>query len=602
MRFGKKQVKKRKWMKVVCLIIFILISALFLEDRLLDYVNNRNIRNTSEVLLDQVAGIIERNTDDEKEMIQSLKEDYMVRAKAVAYILDANEKTEHDVPELQKIAKLMSVDEVHLFDKSGKVYSGTVPKYYGYNFSSGKQIAYFKPMLKNKKLTMCQDVTPNTSEGKKMMYAITWNDAGTRMIQVGVEPVRLLEKLKRNEIKSVVSNMPVYEGIDIYVADRKSGKIYGATDPRKIGNKLKQLKISKSRSVSRNIDGYTVGVVYDMTHLNGSNAVAMLSVMLYLLIATIILLIMIARVLRINREKEEQYAVLATMAGLNHSMYVIKLRENKIMRYGGAEIGEENIGGSYYEDADVRLRALLENRTAEEYREAAGEFVDLHTLPERMEGEKYISGDFIGTTLGWFQASFIAIRQDEEQRPLSVIFAVRSIEYEKRKEEQLLRSSTTDELTRCYNRRAYEQDIKKLTADKKFLYLSADVNGLKAVNDRLGHAAGDELLCGVAGCMKQSFEDYGKVYRIGGDEFVTILFTDEEQFGIIKQNFDLLVDNWSGDTVPHMSVSCGAVWSDERQWESVHEIAKLADQRMYEKKAKHYARRKSDFQNWMYKR
>lgn len=589
-------------MKVVCLIIFILISALFLEDRLLDYVNNRNIRNTSEVLLDQVAGIIERNTDDEKEMIQSLKEDYMVRAKAVAYILDANEKTEHDVPELQKIAKLMSVDEVHLFDKSGKVYSGTVPKYYGYNFSSGKQIAYFKPMLKNKKLTMCQDVTPNTSEGKKMMYAITWNDAGTRMIQVGVEPVRLLEKLKRNEIKSVVSNMPVYEGIDIYVADRKSGKIYGATDSRKIGNKLKQLKISKRRSVSRNIDGYTVGVVYDMTHLNGSNAVAMLSVMLYLLIATIILLIMIARVLRINREKEEQYAVLATMAGLNHSMYVIKLRENKIMRYGGAEIGEENIEGSYYEDADVRLRALLENRTAEEYREAAGEFVDLHTLPERMEGEKYISGDFIGTTLGWFQASFIAIRQDEEQRPLSVIFAVRSIEYEKRKEEQLLRSSTTDELTRCYNRRAYEQDIKKLTADKKFLYLSADVNGLKAINDRLGHAAGDELLCGVAGCMKQSFEDYGKVYRIGGDEFVTILFTDEEQFGIIKQNFDLLVDNWSGDTVPHMSVSCGAVWSDERQWESVREIAKLADQRMYEKKAKHYARRKSDFQNWMYKR
>lgn len=602
MRFGKKQVKKRKWMKVVCLIIFILISALFLEDRLLDYVNNRNIRNTSEVLLDQVAGIIERNTDDEKEMIQSLKEDYMVRAKAVAYILDANEKTEHDVPELQKIAKLMSVDEVHLFDKSGKVYSGTVPKYYGYNFSSGKQIAYFKPMLKNKKLTMCQDVTPNTSEGKKMMYAITWNDAGTRMIQVGVEPVRLLEKLKRNEIKSVVRNMPVYEGIDIYVADRKSGKIYGATDSRKIGNKLKQLKISKRRSVSRNIDGYTVGVVYDMTHLNGSNAVAMLSVMVYLLIATIILLIMIARVLRINREKEEQYAVLATMAGLNHSMYVIKLRENKIMRYGGAEIGEENIEGSYYEDADVRMRALLENRTAEEYREAAGEFIDLHTLPERMEGEKYISGDFIGTTLGWFQASFIAIRQDEEQRPVSVIFAVRSIEYEKRKEEQLLRSSTTDELTRCYNRRAYEQDIKKLTADKKFLYLTADVNGLKAVNDRLGHAAGDELLCGVAGCMKQSFEDYGKVYRIGGDEFVTILFTDEEQFGIIKQNFDLLVDNWSGDTVPHMSVSCGAVWSDERQWESVREIAKLADQRMYEKKAKHYARRKSDFQNWMYKR
>ena len=52
----------------------------------------------------------------------------------------------------------MSIDEIHIFDKTGKIYSGTVPKYYGYNFNSGKQIGYFKPMLKNKTLTMCQDV------------------------------------------------------------------------------------------------------------------------------------------------------------------------------------------------------------------------------------------------------------------------------------------------------------------------------------------------------------------------------------------------------------------------------------------------------------
>lgn len=54
----------------------------------------------------------------------------------------------------------------------------SVPKYYGYNFDSGEQIEYFKPMLTDKTLTMCQDVTPNTSEGKEMMYAITWNEAG----------------------------------------------------------------------------------------------------------------------------------------------------------------------------------------------------------------------------------------------------------------------------------------------------------------------------------------------------------------------------------------------------------------------------------------
>ena len=57
----------------------------------------------------------------------------------------------------------MAVDEIHLFDDQGTIYSGSAPKYFGYNFDSGTQMEYFKPMLKDKSLTMCQDVTPNTA-------------------------------------------------------------------------------------------------------------------------------------------------------------------------------------------------------------------------------------------------------------------------------------------------------------------------------------------------------------------------------------------------------------------------------------------------------
>ena len=79
-----------------------------------------------------------------------------------------------------------------------------------------------------------------------MMYAITWNEEGTRMIQVGIEPVRLLKELKQNEVPAVVSNMPVYKGIRIYVADQETGEIYGATDEEKIGSTLDELGISKT--------------------------------------------------------------------------------------------------------------------------------------------------------------------------------------------------------------------------------------------------------------------------------------------------------------------------------------------------------------------
>lgn len=242
----KKSEQSRKWGRIACLLCVLIGMALLLEAGILEHTNIRNVNKTSQVLLDQVISIIDKNQQSEKELIQSLKEDYIVRAKAVAYIIDANPEAQYDVEELQKIAGLMAIDEIALFDETGTIYSGSEPKYYGYTFDSGEQMAYFKPMLEDRKLTMCQDVTPNTSEGKKMMYAITWNEEGTRMIQVGIEPVRLLKELKQNEVPAVVSNMPVYKGIRIYVAEQETGEIYGATDEEKIGSTLDELGISKT--------------------------------------------------------------------------------------------------------------------------------------------------------------------------------------------------------------------------------------------------------------------------------------------------------------------------------------------------------------------
>lgn len=239
------QRRKQKLKRVIALAVGLILIALFIQMWILTWINNKNTAKMSEMLLDRVVDVIEKNEEDEQELISSLKDDYIVRAKAAAYIIDAKPEAEQNTEELKKIAELISVDEIHLFDSTGKIYSGTIPEYYGYTFDSGEQMEYFKPMLKDKTLTMCQDVTPNTSEGKQMMYAITWNEAGTRMVQIGIEPVRLLNELKKNEISSIVENMPVYEGIRIYVAEKETGEIYGATNSSDIGKRLDDLGITK---------------------------------------------------------------------------------------------------------------------------------------------------------------------------------------------------------------------------------------------------------------------------------------------------------------------------------------------------------------------
>ena len=71
-----------------------------------------------------------------------------------------------------------------------------------------------------------------------------------------------------------------------------------------------------------------------------------------------------------------------------------------------------------------------------------------------------------------------------------------------------------------------------------------DLNGLKKANDTLGHSAGDELICAAANCMKFAFASYGKIYRIGGDEFVVLIQESVSDIDSILQMFDTTIHDW----------------------------------------------------------
>lgn len=224
--------------KILVLSITIIAIALILETCILRYVNEKIAQTTSNVLLDRVIAVLDKNESSEERFVKSLKDDYIVRAKAISYIVDAKPEVEYDIDELQKIASLMSVDEIHLIDETGTIYSGSIPKYFGYSFDSGEQMAFFKQMLNNYDLTLCQDVTPNTAEAKEMMYAITWNESKTHMVQVGITPKRLLKELKQNQISNVVADMPVYKGMEIYVVNSKTNIIEGLLTKIKSGRRF----------------------------------------------------------------------------------------------------------------------------------------------------------------------------------------------------------------------------------------------------------------------------------------------------------------------------------------------------------------------------
>ena len=98
------EMQKIKYDKIVFLALGLILMALVIQMAILNWINNKNTAKMSEVLLDRVVNVIEKNEDDESDMISSLKEDYIVRAKAVAYIyiINAKPEAETDVDELKK--------------------------------------------------------------------------------------------------------------------------------------------------------------------------------------------------------------------------------------------------------------------------------------------------------------------------------------------------------------------------------------------------------------------------------------------------------------------------------------------------------------------
>ncbi|MCQ2526466.1 MAG: GGDEF domain-containing protein [Lachnospiraceae bacterium] len=305
---------------------------------------------------------------------------------------------------------------------------------------------------------------------------------------------------------------------------------------------------------------------------------------------------------RVKKQKEQlseqvnrQYEVLESMAGIYTYVYYADMINHTVRRFDQQDDENEIIDMKANPHSSISKK--LYDGLDDVHKEKFWEYTDLSTLGERMANEKVVTAEFCHKRDGWFRAQYIRIG-DAIDEPISrVIFAVRNIDEEKKNVEKWIRRSNTDELTGLYNRHAYEDDAASLDKGKNregLAYVSIDVNGLKNVNDTLGHDAGDELIVGAGECMRQAIGAYGRLYRTGGDEFVALIHADDEQLETIKADLAEVTEKWRGKRDMRMNLSCGYVSQTEAADKTLHQLAVLADERMYEEKRRYYQKKGVD--------
>ncbi len=175
--------------------------------------------------------------------------------------------------------------------------------------------------------------------------------------------------------------------------------------------------------------------------------------------------------------------------------------------------------------------------------------------------------------------------KDEDGNINGVVLVFRDFTEKKERQAKIEYLSYHDYLTGLYNRRFFEEELKRLDTERNLpiTLVMADVNGLKLANDAFGHAIGDELLRKVAEVMKEKCRADDIIARIGGDEFMFLLpKTDSDEAEIIVQRINATLVQEKINSIA-LSVSFG--WETKRETaEEMTTIYKKAEDYMYRRK------------------
>ncbi len=170
------------------------------------------------------------------------------------------------------------------------------------------------------------------------------------------------------------------------------------------------------------------------------------------------------------------------------------------------------------------------------------------------------------------------------------------VEYSQLKSDERIKEQqvaiTTDSLTGVLSRYAYSHTMMEYNGKGRlpedFAVFLIDINGLKHVNDTMSHAAGDELIRGAAKCIQETFDEFDKIFRIGGDEFVVFTKMNRSEAEQALNRLSETTSAWKGNKVKKLSVSAGFALSSEHAGMLPEELTREADSEMYIAKTAYY--------------
>lgn len=625
----KKTLPRLTRLMMMLFLILILPMNLYLQQS----IQHKSQEEGCIEIFGQLEKLIESNEDNLNYAKGDFKNRCINSADAAAYFVENFPDIVNDPKKSKELAQKLGVDEVHYFNKDGEIYGGSHPEYYGLSFDSGEQMNFFKPMLYDKNLKLCQDIKPNTAEGKRMQYAAVWTNDGENIVQIGMEPKHLLEIMEEKNLQNTIRMLPMEKNVSLHIIDRSSGEIISTTSKKsELINKRSEKLIRENDDKTGSINSYHINYnnvrycVYTKYYKNyvlartnasrdfsRSTLESTLLVLLYVMIVAIgvvgiikwyidkklikNLTTIIENLKKIEDGDIEKLEIKTEITEFDDLLFYINsmldsIRSNwdklsYIMDESNIPIGifEKN---KFYKKVFINKYVLdilgIDNVDELSSQEIAG------IVEEKIYEAKSNVVDSRDNVCRYYKnETKVYLRIDEYADKQSITYYITDVSSWWSEISNLKEKSEIDILTKLYNRRGFDDKVKKVFENHKELgyamMMIVDADNLKNINDVYGHDVGDEYIIKIAEILNDIELNHVSA-RFGGDEYAVFVYGAEnvdeleEIFAKIKERRGERFQYGSDVSEESLHYSMGAAYYP---FDAVDKevLIKIADQNMY---------------------
>lgn len=597
--------------------------------------NHAQLERVSEDYFRQVSTLIRENQNELDTALEDFSNTSLRRAKTASYVVEHDPEIETDIHELKKLADILEVDEIHLFDLSGEIYFGTHPEYYHFTFRSGEQMNYFLPMLEDSSLEMCQEITPNTAENKLMQYAAVWREDGKGIIQVGLVPERVMKIKEENSLNNIVSLIPSEKEAELYIVSKENGDILASTNAANKEENAERIGLPwKEATASMEMVHIKIGgkkhcvflqehqdMVYIRTYPSrllireiflDSGFIAIYILLLFVITAILLRHYTNSKVVKglnqINRDMKDiengsksyvdNITQIPELSELADSINVMTDSIRSAFRNFSVAVEKSNIQMGIYDYSKLNNRYFIseqvwqilklhrkEGDSSEKNREL------LCARVEELKQNLYDEEKHIYKLNAENITYYVHIEEFEYEHNRVLLFVDATNEYTEK--EKIILERDRDYLTNLYTRRAFMEKMDGLFQRESVLkhaaILMIDADGLKQVNDENGHLLGDQYLKQIASLFSGDNTEQTICARLGGDEFAVLLYGYDSEQELLNAIHEIEWKDASYYMKPaegreialRFSIGYAVYKKDAADY---HALLKCADERMYLKK------------------